>query len=181
MHGNSKWLNPVSQTRPTYESWSNMRRRCLDPQNPDYPYYGGRGITICDRWVENYDAFVEDMGLKPDRGHTLERQDNSGGYSKKNCTWATRKQQSRNKRNNHIVVINGVGKTIADWADESGVSCRALWLRLQREDISDNILRQVQKPQGCGTRGKYRRGCRCEGCVEANRAYKREQHAKRKR
>jgi len=174
-HGNSKWKNRVEDTRPTYDSWKNMYHRCLNETSPDYAYYGKRGITICDRWKHDYDAFVEDMGLR-EPGMTLDRINNDGNYEPGNCQWATRKTQSRNKRNNHILTIDGRSQTIADWADESGIASRALWLRVQTGYTGADLLRPSTPLQGCGTRGKYRRGCRCSPCIEANRAYKRSQY-----
>jgi hypothetical protein len=92
-----KWENRSHLTAETHSSWLNMRQRCLNPAHQSYPSYGGRGITVCDRWKDNYDAFYTDMGPRP-KGMTLERVDNEQGYDPFNCVWATRKTQSRNTR-----------------------------------------------------------------------------------
>lgn len=85
---------------PTYWSWSNMMRRCTKPDEPRYPDWGGRGITVCDRW-HDFAAFLEDMGEKPD-GTMLERRDNDGPYDPGNCYWASPFVQSRNKRSTRL-------------------------------------------------------------------------------
>lgn len=79
-----------------YSSWQMMKNRCLNPRAEDWAYYGGRGITIDPRW-HKFEPFLADMGPRPTPWHTLERVDNSLGYSKGNCIWATRQAQARNR------------------------------------------------------------------------------------
>lgn len=83
---------------PEYRSYKSMRERCLNPNHRHYANYGGRGITICDRWLEAFENFLEDMGQRPSLAHTLDREDNDGFYSPDNCRWLLRKDQNRNTR-----------------------------------------------------------------------------------
>ncbi len=88
---------------PEWIVWQQMKQRCLDPKSPCYARYGGRGITVCARWLESFGAFLADMGRRPTPQHTLDRIDNSRGYSPQNCRWATKTEQARNTRGNRLL------------------------------------------------------------------------------
>ncbi len=97
-----------------------MKDRCLDPNLKNYKDYGGRGITICNRWLCSFENFFSDMGKKTSPKHSLDRIDNDGNYEPSNCRWATKQQQQLNKRTNRILVVNGVSKIIPEWNKEKG-------------------------------------------------------------
>jgi hypothetical protein len=102
---------------PEYQAWKRIKARCLNIKNPDYKNYGGRGISICERWINSSNNFISDMGLKPSEKHSIDRIDVNGNYEPSNCRWATSKTQNQNRSNNHIFEINGESKSIAEWAD----------------------------------------------------------------
>lgn len=112
-----------------YAVWSEMIRRCHNPSCNVFHHYGGRGISVCDRWRKSFECFLEDMGMPP-KGMSLDRIDNEAGYSKENCRWATRKQQSRNTRRNRLLTLNGETMCLAEWAERIGVSAKLLGTRI---------------------------------------------------
>jgi hypothetical protein len=105
-----------------------MIQRCTNPNSEKFPSYGGRGITVCDRWLK-FENFLADMG-EPPPGKQIERIDNSKGYEPGNCKWATRFEQARNKRNNRLVTYQGETFCVAEWAEKKGLKIPTLWTRL---------------------------------------------------
>ena len=99
-----------------YKIWQSMKARCKNPNAKAYPYYGGRGIKVCKRWLAGFDSFYEDMGERPSEKHSLERVENNGDYSPENCKWVLRIEQSNNQRNNILATVGGQTKTIAQWS-----------------------------------------------------------------
>lgn len=115
----------------TYCSWKHMRRRCSDPKNKDFPNYGGRGITVCERWQNSFKNFLADMGVKPD-GFTIERKNNLLGYFPENCKWATKADQNRNRDYNTIITIGAESHCMAEWDRRLGASAGTIRHRLKR-------------------------------------------------
>lgn len=111
-----------------YKSWSGMLDRCLNPKHGSYKDYGGRGITVCDRWLD-VKNFIADMGERPP-GLSLERLDGNRGYSKENCIWADRKTQARNKRSNRLLTFNGKTATLAEHCEDAGLKYDTVSRRL---------------------------------------------------
>jgi hypothetical protein len=124
-HGHTR----LYQETRTYRIWRNMTARCRRANHPDYPDYGGRGVTVCERW-KTFDNFLADMGECP-TGMQIDRfPNNNGNYEPGNCRWATGSQNCRNKRNNHLVTYNGKTQCIAAWADELGIPYMVIYNRV---------------------------------------------------
>ena len=115
---------------PIYQSWSGMRSRCQNPKNESFPYYGGRGIKVCARW-SRFEHFLKDMGSGYSEGLTLDRIDTFGNYCPKNCRWATRKQQSNNRRSNKPITFNGQTKNMREWSQVLGGSKSLVQFRIK--------------------------------------------------
>lgn len=107
-----------------------MKQRCFNPKNPAYHNYGGRGITVCERWRDSFTAFVEDMGPRP-VGLTLEREDNDGDYEPSNCSWSTRKQQGANRRGNVVIRWQGRRWLMTHLAEHVGLTAACLSYRIR--------------------------------------------------
>lgn len=125
---------------PEYRAWQTMRLRCTESTNPAYPAYGGRGITICDRWLESPAHFIEDMGRKPTPKHEIDRIDNDKGYSKENCRWATRSENDRNRRSTRWVEYHGERRKLADLMEEKKMTDGAVYGRLKAGWSIDRVF-----------------------------------------
>ncbi len=149
-------LRPPSLTveyKSEYQSWMNMRVRCLDPKHKKYPIYGGRGITIDPRWGE-FKNFMFDMGRKPHPKHTIERDNVNGNYEPENCRWISRKDQGRNKRNSVFVTYNGKRLLLIDLVEELGLSRNIVYQRLK---LGWTLAQAIALPLGSGVnRGRPR-------------------------
>lgn len=115
---------------PEFAIWRTMRQRCSNLKNKDYADYGGRGITVCDRWAKSFLSFYKDMGPRP-AGKWLERSNNDLGYGPGNCIWATPKQQNNNRRPRTLGCDNTTGIIGVSWHS----SCRTYRVQLRKIDI----------------------------------------------
>jgi hypothetical protein len=134
---------------PLYKTWRHMIDRCNNPANKSYPDYGGRGIKVCNRWIEGeggrtgLECFALDMGNRPRRDLTLERSNTDGHYSPENCSWANRVIQARNRRVVHMITFRGRTQARSAWAQEMGIPYFTLVARLKN---GWNIERALTEP-----------------------------------
>ena len=111
-----------------YRIWEHMISRCSNPKNTHFHNYGGRGIEVCDRWIDSFENFYEDMGLS--NGLTIDRIDVNGNYEPGNCRWIPKSAQARNRRDTLYVSIGGKRQLLLDWAKELGLNYGVLKYRL---------------------------------------------------
>ena len=133
---------PRGKISPTYITWENMKARCFNPRNNHYKDYGGRGITVCDRWLK-FENFLSDMGPKP-FGLSIERMNNNGNYEPSNCKWATRQEQAHNTRRNRWITFKGERLRFSEWAQRLGITYTSLYRRLKLWPL-DKALTQPKR------------------------------------
>lgn len=139
--------------RPLNPIWEGMIGRCTNRSNKSYPSYGGRGIMVCQRWLDSYDAFESDMGKRP-TGSSIDRIDNDGNYEPGNCRWATPSEQSRNTRTNHLITFNGETHLVVEWAELLGISRITLAGRLRRMSVEKALLQPIRQQHQLTFRGE---------------------------
>lgn len=127
-----------------YSIWVNMRNRCFNSENKSFVYYGGRGISVCDEWNEflNFEKWAIQNGFEENL--TLDRVDVNGNYEPENCRWISRKEQMRNTRSNHLLTYNGDTKTMAEWAEITGIPYSTLKQRINKYNYS--VEKALTKP-----------------------------------
>lgn len=169
-----------------YRAWQTMRLRCNNPRNRAYPSYGGRGIKVCDRWLNSVEAFLADMGPKPSPAHEIDRRDNDGDYTPDNCRWTTRKINDRNRRNNRHIEINGETLTLVEWSERYAVRSETISERIDRgwlPELAVTTPARRKLPKGqrqcythpCSACGSPTQGARCRSCENRSRA--RDEHS----
>lgn len=120
-------------------AWQNMLSRCNRSTSYSFKFYGGRGISVDKRWNE-FSAFIEDIGMPPSEGHSLDRRDSNGPYNKNNCRWILLPLQQRNKRGNIYLEINKIRKLLVEWAEEFNVGYQVLYKRVNRGWTGERLL-----------------------------------------
>lgn len=175
-----KRIHGLSRT-PEYRAWQTMRLRCTVPTNQAYGNYGGRGITVCERWLESPANFIADMGPKPSPKHELDRIDNNKGYSPENCRWATRSVNDRNRRSNVLIEFRGETRALVEWCEMLNIPQDTARFRMKNGwSIEDALTRPVRDKAKNGEAKPTTRPCldcgrqmvgliRCRSCENKSR------------
>ena len=133
---------------PTYVSWQSLIARCIKLNNDQYKYYGGRGITVCERWLDKNNGFINflsDMGERP-QGKTIDRIDNNGNYCPENCKWSDAKTQNRNRKCSRMIEYNGETLNLIAWAERTGINEATISSRLKMGwSVHDALNKPVMK------------------------------------
>lgn len=176
-----KPIHGLSST-PEYRAWQTARLRCTSSTAPAYADYGGRGIRMCQQWLESPERFVADMGPKPTPAHELDREDNSGHYEPNNCRWVLRKINDRNRRNNRRLEFNGETHALAEWCERFGLPRdtvkkrldagwtveEALTIAVRQKAANGDAMPKTNWCVGCGLIRVW--GERCRSCENRRRA-----------
>ena len=135
-HG--EWNNPL------FKVWKGIISRCTNPADKRYARYGGRGVKVCERWLDMHN-FISDMSKGYQKGLQIDRKNNDGNYEPSNCQWATTKQQTRNYSRNVVLEHNGMKMCVVDWAVETGIDAKVLYDRVARGWSASRCLTQPVK------------------------------------
>jgi hypothetical protein len=117
---------------PEYRVWLHIKGRCHTPTDANYQNYGGRGISVCQRWRDSFESFYSDMGPRPSARHSIDRVDNNGNYEPGNCRWATKKVQCRNQRTSRLLTFGGKTMTAAEWGESGPIPTGTILMRIYR-------------------------------------------------
>lgn len=142
---------PAACSQKTYRAHYSLLQRCLNPECPAYPGYGGRNppVTVCQRWQESLDNFFEDMGEPPTEFHSIDRIDNALGYCKENCRWATRLEQERNKTVTIFITAFGDRRCMSEWSELCGLAAGTISRRLSVGVSPEDALTMPSKSPRC--------------------------------
>ncbi len=134
------------KTSAEYKAWQSMLLRTGNANTKCFARYGGRGITVCERWATSFEAFFEDTGPRPSKKHSLDRfPDNDGNYEPTNCRWATGTEQQNNRSVTRHLVVKGISKPLAEWSREVGIDSSTIFERLKRGwSDEDAVMRPVR-------------------------------------
>ena len=181
----------VTEFDKIYRAYYSMLTRCYNPKTKYYKDYGGRGITVCDEWLDSKELFME---WAINNGHalslSLDRIDPNGNYTPSNCRWTTREKQSNNQRRSRLVSYQDETKTVAEWAKKLGIKTNTLWQRLfiQNVPVEHALVKDYKyfkdfpKPKTWkhGSLTGYGNGCRCVECKACNSAYNKQYNKARR-
>lgn len=171
--GNKKRGHGLCRTAE-YRAWQAMRLRCHNPANKAYPSYGGRGITVCDRWRDDFLAFLADMGMKPTPKHEIDRKDNDGNYEPGNCRWVTRSENDRNRRNNQWVQFRGARRLLIELCEQFEIrQDTVVWRMKSGMNIEDALGTPARPKRPNGVRAAERAN---RVPVRPRIAFERQQH-----
>ena len=164
-----------------------MIDRCYNDKNASFKHYGGRGITVCEKWLDKETGRYEFIGWALDNGfemdRSLDRIETDGNYSPDNCKWSTISEQLNNQRRNHRILFNGRTQTLTQWANELGIKPSTLHRRIVKYKMElEKALTPVIRQWKHGTRQGYEfHKCKCNECKEANNKRHRDRRAAIKR
>ena len=151
-HGESGLAGDRSSASSEWIAWLSMKDRCLNPKNDAYAYYGGRGITVCERWRNSYVDFLSDVKRKPSASHSLDRIDVNGNYEPGNCQWATSIEQAGNKSNNVNLTLDGETHCVAEWCRRTGLNEHLIRKRIRKGWSHERAL---TTPRSVSARRRY--------------------------
>ena len=140
-HGNTKNAKDTTE----YKSWCGMKYRCSNSKATKYKNYKEKGITVCERWINSFENFLEDMGKAPTTKHTLDRIDPNGNYESTNCRWATQLQQQGNRTNNRWIEHDGKRMILSDWGRFLNVKPEHISYKMRKGFSLGEIYRELLK------------------------------------
>jgi hypothetical protein len=169
----NKWKNDWKS--PEYNAWIHMIHRCSSKDDKAFKHYGAKGVVVCQRWLQSFDDFYEDMGPRPSADYSLDRIDSTGNYEPSNCRWASRIEQANNKRWNKRVSFFGEMLTAREIADKTGVPLKTIKSRVDRgmseEMIASKTTHSRRQWEHGTLYGYVGKKCRCDECKQAKSTY----------